>query len=108
MGKKVKEGGASRPKYVVSIQYDSYDEQSAKAIESMYANDKSWRSTGNFKLTTGVLMRQEVGNLPGGLTVFEFDEKPDSPTGDQHKGVDIVRHDAWEIFVEKGDSSLEL
>lgn len=43
-----------------------------------------------------------------GILIFEFDEKPTLAPKDELEGAKIVRQDAWELFAQRSDASLEL
>ena len=103
-----REGAEGRPRYMVSLQLDTFGDENMKALEEVYGKREGWRSTTKFKLAPGLMMYPEPGNIPEGFLVFEFDEKPTVAEGEELKGAKTVRQDAWELFVERGDLTLDL
>ncbi len=99
---------AGHLKYMVLVQLDTLDHDSTSVLENVYGKQGSCKVTTKFKIAPALMQFQEHGSLPEGIMVFEFDEKPTLADEKELNGISIVRQDAWELFVEKGDSTLEL
>ena len=99
---------AGHPRDMVCVQIDSVEDESVSIVDKVYGGQESHRLTTIFNLAPGLMQFQEHGSLPGGMLVFEFDDKPTLAPEDELKGAKIVRQDVWELFAQRGESSLEL
>jgi hypothetical protein len=99
---------SGRGNYLVSIQLDSVGD--VDAVKRVYAGRDECRSFMVCKIAEGLAEFPEVGPLPEGLVVMEFDGEraPEAAELIGRTGEEVVRLDIWEMFVEAGDRSLEL
>ena len=60
---------------MVCVQLDGLDDESVNVLEKVYGEQESRQVTTTFDLSPGLMQFQEHGSLPGGMLVFEFDER---------------------------------
>lgn len=98
------EGG--RGNWLVTVQLDGLE--FVDEVKRVYGGKEACRSVLVCRVAEGLSEYPEIGPLPVGLVVMEFEGKNAPQKQDLGDGEGVVRVDVWECFVERGDKSLEL